>query len=250
MAPQNLRQRRTGPPGAFGRNLARPAASDEGRTGFGRDRGGSSRLVIGSLLVASLALITVDAAGGGSSAIDPARHVVADVLGPVESGTSTAVRPFTAALGYFSSNDRLRTDVARLSAQNSQLRSQAEQVPLDRNRLAELDGLTRTANETGLRPGRRTGGRDGPDAVVLPHRHPRRRHVLGRTPQHDRAQQRRARGPRHQRHPHHRRRAARSSTPTRSSADGSGPTTRSASCAGAASPATAAASTSTWSTTR
>src|SRR6185312_12569883 len=52
-------------------------------------------------------------------------------------------------LGYLSSNDKLRADVARLSAQNSQLRSQAEQVPLDRNRLHELDGLTRTANQTG-----------------------------------------------------------------------------------------------------
>ena len=30
-----------------------------------------------------------------------------------------------------------------------QLRSQAEQAPLDRNRLAELEGLTRTANQTG-----------------------------------------------------------------------------------------------------
>ena len=39
--------------------------------------------------------------------------------------------------------------MARLSAQNSKLRSQVEQAPLDRNRLAELDGLTRTANQTG-----------------------------------------------------------------------------------------------------
>ena len=50
---------------------------------------------------------------------------------------------------YFSSNDRLRDDVAKLSAQNSKLRSQVEQAPLDRNRLAELDGLTNTANQTG-----------------------------------------------------------------------------------------------------
>jgi rod shape-determining protein MreC len=152
---KNPRPRRSRRPAAslgrsLGNSLGRPDTFDSGRTGFGRDRGGSSsRLVIGGLLVASLAVITVDAAGGGSSTIDPARHAVADVLGPVESGTSTAVRPFKATLGYFSSNNHLRADVARLSAQNSQLRSQAEQVPLDRNRLTELDGLTRTANETG-----------------------------------------------------------------------------------------------------
>jgi rod shape-determining protein MreC len=142
--PGRLRREQRGP------SLGRPLLRDEGRTGFGRDRrAGSSRVVVVGMVVASLAVITVDAAGGQSSAIDPARRVVADVFGPVETGTSTAVRPFTDAFGYFSSNDKLRTDVARLSAQNSQLRSQAEQVPLDRNRLAELDGLTRTANQTG-----------------------------------------------------------------------------------------------------
>jgi len=129
--------------------LGRPLVSDEGRRGFGRDRRGSSRVVVVGMVVASLAVITVDAAGGSSSAIDPARRVVADVVGPVETGTADAVRPFTSALGYFSSNNKLRADVARLSAQNSQLRSQAERVPLDRNRLAELDGLTATANQTG-----------------------------------------------------------------------------------------------------
>ncbi len=150
MATKRQRLRRHVPSSAFGGSLGRSASDDSGRTGFGRDRGGSSRVVIGGLLVASLAVITVDAAGGGSSsAIDPARHTVAAVFGPIESGTSDAVRPFKSTLGYFSSNNRLRGDVARLSAQNSQLRSQAEQVPLDRNRLAELDGLTRTANETG-----------------------------------------------------------------------------------------------------
>jgi rod shape-determining protein MreC len=133
-----------------GPSLGRPVTDDrDGRTGFGRDRGGSSRLVIGLMAAASLVVITVDAAGGDSSPIDPARSAVAGVFGPVESATSAAVRPFKDTLGYFSSNDRLRADVARLSAQNSQLRSEVERVPLDRNRLAELDGLTRTANETG-----------------------------------------------------------------------------------------------------
>ena len=129
--------------------LGRSISGEDGRTGFGRDRRGPSKVVIGGMVAASLAVITVDAAGGESSAIDPVRGAVAGVLGPVESGTAAAVRPFQTTLGYFSSNDDLRADVARLSAQNSQLRSQAEQAPLDRNRLEELDGLTRTANQTG-----------------------------------------------------------------------------------------------------
>ena len=71
------------------------------------------------------------------------------MIGPVEAGTATAVRPFRETVAYFAANDELRQDVAELSAQNSKLRSEAEQAPLDRNRLAELDGLTGTANQTG-----------------------------------------------------------------------------------------------------
>lgn len=138
-------------PRAFSRGARRPLRrpSGEAPTGFGRDRTPGSRIGVGLLMLASLGVITVDAAGGSSSPLDPARAVVGSVLGPVEAGTALAVRPLRETLGYLSSNDQLRADVARLSAQNSQLRSQAEQVPLDRNRLAELDGLTRTANQTG-----------------------------------------------------------------------------------------------------
>jgi rod shape-determining protein MreC len=132
-----------------GPSLGRPMTDDDGRTGFGRERGGSSRAVVGLLVAASLTVITVDAASGEDSPIDPARAVVGNVIGPVETSTATAVRPFRETFEYFSSNDDLRADVARLSAQNSRLRSEAQQVPLDRNRLAELDGLTTTANQTG-----------------------------------------------------------------------------------------------------
>ena len=130
-------------------SLGRPVTDDDGGTRFGGERGGSSRVVVGLLFAASLSVITVDAASGDDSPVDPARAAVGNVIGPIETGTATAVRPFRETMAYFSSNDDLRADVARLSAQNSKLRSEAEQVPLDRNRLAELDGLTHTANETG-----------------------------------------------------------------------------------------------------
>jgi rod shape-determining protein MreC len=132
-----------------GPSLGRPVTDDGGRTGFGRQRGGSSGLVIGLLVAASLTVITVDAASGDSSPVDPARTVVGNVIGPVQSTAATAVRPMRETFAYFSNNNELRDDVARLSAQNSRLRSEVEQTPLDRNRLAELDGLTNTANQTG-----------------------------------------------------------------------------------------------------
>ncbi len=81
--------------------------------------------------------------------LDPARAVVGNVVGPVEATTAGAFRPFRETLAAFAENDDLRADVARLSAQNSKLRAEVEKVPLDRNRLAELDGLTSAANRTG-----------------------------------------------------------------------------------------------------
>jgi rod shape-determining protein MreC len=132
-----------------GPSLGRPLSHEGGRPGFGRDRDRSSRLVVALLVAASLTVITVDAASGEDSPVDPARVAVGEVIGPVEAGTATAVRPFRETVAYFAANDELRRDVAKLSAQNSRLRSEAEQVPLDRNRLAELEGLTGTANQTG-----------------------------------------------------------------------------------------------------
>lgn len=141
------RQRLRGGRGA----TARPSLVDGERgTGFGRrGRSGSTRLVAGLMVAASVTVITVDAAGGEDSPVDPVRHTVGSVVGPVETTSAAAARPLREALSYFSSNRALREEVATLSAQNSRLRTEAEQVPLDRNRLAELDGLTRTANRTG-----------------------------------------------------------------------------------------------------
>jgi rod shape-determining protein MreC len=130
-------------------SLGRPAGDDGGRAGFGRARDGSSRAVVGLMVAASLTVITVDAAGGEDSPLDPARAAAGTVLGPVEATAAGAVRPFRETIAYLGTNDELRADVARLSAQNSRLRSEVERVPLDRHRLAELDGLTRTASETG-----------------------------------------------------------------------------------------------------
>lgn len=108
-----------------------------------------SRPVMVLLVLASLTVITLDARGGASSPVEPLRATVGNVIGPVESGTAAAVRPFSNLAGFFDDNHSLRKQVATLTAQNSELRNRVESEPLDRNRLAELDGLTRTAKQTG-----------------------------------------------------------------------------------------------------
>jgi rod shape-determining protein MreC len=101
------------------------------------------------LLLASFTLITLDARGGEDSPLDPLRSAVGTVLGPVENGSAAAVRPFKAVPRFFHTTGTLRDDVARLEAENSQLKGQLAGTSVDRNRAAELDGLLSTSKSTG-----------------------------------------------------------------------------------------------------
>lgn len=101
------------------------------------------------MLSLSVAVLTIDASGQGEGAVDAARSAVGAVLGPVETATATAVRPLAGAREYLTANRELRAEMAELTSENSRLRSEVDQVPLDRNRLAELEGLMTTANQTG-----------------------------------------------------------------------------------------------------
>jgi rod shape-determining protein MreC len=103
------------------------------------------------LVLASLTVLVLDARGGEHSPVEPVRTVVGNVIGPVETVTAAAVRPFDDVGGFFSTNRSLRHQVASLAAENSRLRTQDETAPLDRRRLAELDALTATADRTGYR---------------------------------------------------------------------------------------------------
>jgi rod shape-determining protein MreC len=114
-----------------------------------RDEPRSGTKVLALLVLAALAVITLDARGGDGSPVDPARTVVGTVVGPVESMANGAVRPFRSAFTSLHKNSSLRHDVATLQSQNSELRTQLATTSVDRNRLAEYDGLVRTAHDTG-----------------------------------------------------------------------------------------------------
>ncbi len=114
-----------------------------------RDETRSGTRVPALLVLAALALIILDARGHDGSPVDPARAAVGTVVGPVESMANGAVRPFRTAAKAMHSNTSLRHDVATLQSQNSDLRSQLATSSVDRNRLAEYDGLVRTAHDTG-----------------------------------------------------------------------------------------------------
>jgi rod shape-determining protein MreC len=106
-----------------------------------------SRMV--ALVLACLTLMTLDHHPGAGSPVEPARAVMGSVFGPVESGTSSAVRPMTAVGDWFRSRRSMQNDIATLEAQNSRLRSQQATSQYQRNQLAEYQGLTSAATTLG-----------------------------------------------------------------------------------------------------
>ena len=102
-----------------------------------------------ALLLASATLITLDKQGGDSSPLEPGRHVVGEVFGPLETATSAVVRPFVAIPGWFRTQDSLRGEMKELEAENARLRAESATSGYDRNRLEEFDGLTRAADNLG-----------------------------------------------------------------------------------------------------
>lgn len=108
-----------------------------------------SRTVLVLLLLACFTIITLDVRGGQDSPVDPVRAAVGEVFGPVESGTAAVVRPFRAVPEFFHTTGGLRNDVARLEAENANLRGQLATTDVVRNRAAELDGLLSSSRQTG-----------------------------------------------------------------------------------------------------
>ena len=134
------------------RRLDKPDPRRSTRLGAGNqpDRR-SSRGTLVVLLLACATLITLDYHGGADSPLEPARAAVGEVLGPIESATSTAVRPFAAIPDWFHTQGSLRDDLAAAEAENAALRQQLATTGLDRNRLAEYDALAQSARNTGYR---------------------------------------------------------------------------------------------------
>jgi len=102
-----------------------------------------------ALVLACLSLMVLDSRGGEDSPVEAARGIVGEVVGPVESGTTTVLRPFTSVPDWFRTRDGLQEQIDDLEAENARLRSQAHTADYDRNRLQEYDGLTAAAAAQG-----------------------------------------------------------------------------------------------------
>jgi rod shape-determining protein MreC len=102
-----------------------------------------------ALVLACLTLMALDHHPGSGSPLEPARDAMGTVLGPVESGTSAAIRPVTAVGDWFTTRRDLQHDIAALQSENARLKAQQATSAYQRHQLQEYQGLTSTADALG-----------------------------------------------------------------------------------------------------
>lgn len=106
------------------------------------------RLVLGVLLIAAVALITVDFRDGGSS---PVRTAGAGFFGPVERVTSDVTSPISSVFDWVTGGPSADSKIAALQAANARLRAELSSAQLSRADEAQLSSLLRLAGRGGYR---------------------------------------------------------------------------------------------------
>jgi rod shape-determining protein MreC len=101
--------------------------------------------VLALLILASFALITLDARRSPSSPIEPLRTAAATVFGPLESGATNAADPVHDLRDRFGEAERLTAENERLREENSRLTAQLRTTEYARRRAAELDRMLQVA---------------------------------------------------------------------------------------------------------
>lgn len=107
-----------------------------------------TRLVLSVLLIAAIALITLDFKDGGTS---PARGVGAGIFGPVEQAAHDISDPVTSLFDSITGGPSTQSTIAGLQAQNAQLRAQLSAAQLSAADEAQLSQLLQLAGRGGYR---------------------------------------------------------------------------------------------------
>jgi rod shape-determining protein MreC len=110
-----------------------------------------TRAVLGVLLLASLAMITVDYRGGDHSPLRGLRGFGEAIFGPIEQAATAVVRPVVGAFDTVTGSPGARRRINRLQKENQRLRQQLRTGQIDKRRADELDRLLGTAGLGGYR---------------------------------------------------------------------------------------------------
>lgn len=104
-----------------------------------------TKLVLATLLVASLTFVILDLRGGDGP-FSSARAAISSILGGVQRGAATVFSPITGFSEWWSTQVDQSGQIRILSEENSQLRSELLSAENDIARAAELDALLRVAS--------------------------------------------------------------------------------------------------------
>lgn len=107
-----------------------------------------ARLVLSVLLIAAIALITLDFKGGGTS---PVRRAGADIFGPVERIAHTVTNPVTSVFDSITGGPSAQSTIAGLQQENARLRAQLSAAQLTKADQAQLTPLLQLAGRGGYR---------------------------------------------------------------------------------------------------
>jgi rod shape-determining protein MreC len=97
-----------------------------------------ARLVLGVLLIAAIALITLDFRDGGMS---PVRNAGADIFGPVERVTHDVTDPVSSLFDSITGGSSAQATIADLQRQNAELRAELSAAQLSRTAQQQLAQL-------------------------------------------------------------------------------------------------------------
>jgi rod shape-determining protein MreC len=125
------------------------------------------RLVLGVLLIAAVALITIDFRDGGTSS---ARSVGSTVFGPVERVASDVTSPVSSVFDWVTGGPSSDSKIASLQAQNAKLRAELSEAQLSKTDEKQLQSLLQLAGRGGYKIVAATviaAGQDYTDTVTL-----------------------------------------------------------------------------------
>ena len=125
------------------------------------------RLVLGVLLIAAVALITVDFRDGGSS---PVRGAGAGLFGPVERVANDVTSPVASLFDSVTGGPSANSRIAALQAANARMRAELSAAQLGRADQAQLSSLLQLAGRGGYRIVAASviaAGQDYSDSVTL-----------------------------------------------------------------------------------
>lgn len=125
------------------------------------------RLVLGVLLVAAIALITIDFRDGGTSG---ARGTGAGIFGPVERVASDVTSPVSSVFDWVTGGPSSDSKIASLQAANAKLRAELSQAQLSKADEAQLSSLLQLAGKGGYKVVAASviaAGQDYSDTVTL-----------------------------------------------------------------------------------